>query len=170
MLKDSIELGKDIVKIVGLGKDYDKFVTVTKIKPEKKGIEITGVIVEDGIPKEETFFIKATEKEGTLSMNIIYRKFTTDKVEYIAANPPKLEGAYIVKSKDGMPLSPELVYDYIEIGSLIKYTNSSGKIGNSTVKGVLPGKIALTGEKFPINYNRIIEFNTTKLSKDDLKD
>ena len=64
----------------------------------------------------------------------------------------------------------KIVKQYIQVGSLIKYKNSKGVLVSDTVKGVFPGYIITIKSRFPIKYDKVIEFNTLKLSESDLKD
>lgn len=171
-LQDKVELGKDIIKIPGKTKEYDRYVTVTKLSAQKDGISVKGITFENNLPEERDYFIKATKdkEDKTPSLTVNFRKFESKEEPYIAAAPGKLTDAKLIKSKHSLPLPKKLVKKYIQVGSMVSYIDSTGRTITDTVKGVLPGVLSLSKSRFPIKLDRIIEFNSNKLSEDDLKD
>lgn len=179
-LKDNIELGRDIIKVAvkeiedkeegkeTKTKDKNKYVYVipTKLSYTPKGIAIKGLSVVDGIPVDSNYIIKIKGQTMTVS----YKKFETES-EPISSNfPGMLSNASLIKAKDGGFLSTNIIKNYVQIGSYIKYINYKGEEKTSTVSGVYPGKIGVLREQFLMNYDKIIEINTNKLTPEDLKD
>ena len=171
-IKENFELGKDIIKVPS-SKDpkFDKYVIATKITPQKDGLLIKGITYNYGITEEETYFIKLKKDDDIDSqISIEYRKFETENDPYVTDAPGILKDASLIKGKDDSPLEMKIVKQYIQVGSLIKYKNSKGVLISDTVKGVFPGYITTIKSRFPIKYDKVIEFNTLKLSESDLKD
>lgn len=181
-LKNKLDFGKDLIKIKSdSSQGFDKFITVTKLTPSKDGMFVKGITIDGGIPSEKTYFIKAeTNKEKNTEtgkttttikqFSIEFRKFETSNEPYVTTSPGILEKAFLIKSTDGSSLSKSLIKKYIQVGSLVLYKDSSGKIVSDTVKGVLPGVIVTLKNRYPIKFSNIVEFNSTKLSSDDLRD
>lgn len=188
---NKIELGKDLIKVKNDNrKKYnyntdELYVIPLKISLRKSKLVVIGLTMEDGKEKVAEYEIPIKVKKGfkkSLSeaidiekeITIEYKKFVSDTKPVYIPIPSKLENASFIKSKDdSTPLSPEIVKNYIQVGSIITYLNSKGvKQPQSVVTSVLPGKIQVKagGRSYMINYNSILKINTTKLTREDKTD
>lgn len=170
-LLNDLEFGKDLVKItIDQQKGISEFIIITKLIPSDNGILIKGISNSGGSFSEVTHMIKSgiANKEKVISIQI--RKFESEIEPLIETFPTKLQNAVIVsnnKDSENNPINATVVKKYIQVGSLINYI-SNGKIKSDTVKGVLPGKLILMKNKYAINYDKILSFNSNKFTEEEL--
>lgn len=170
-LKDKINFGKDLVKVEFKDPQTKKtgslYVIVTNLSYDEKGIWVNGLSLVNNQPKVSKYLLKLDTNDR---MTAVYRTFESEETPITIDNTAKLNDAVIVKSEDGEYLSSKVVKRFAQLGSYVIWIDSKGVKRNGSVIGVFPGKLKVYGQKFLLNYDRIIEINTTKLTEDDKKD
>ena len=157
-LNTNIKLGVDIVKLPEKGKYKEgKWIIPTSIEVDAAGIRLVGRTL-DGDSNVELAFDTVQIKNNTLSIE--YRKFESkDIVEVDLSDllPEEKVNGNIITNETG--LSKDVVKQYVERGSFIKYTTSKGKNYDGYVLAVYPGFIVLN-TKFNGVHNKIYDFST----------